>query len=168
MSPPRLPLVPDDLWDARRLGRRILAEGQARFGAERAALLVLNPNRGDLEIEAAVGLARRRRTRRWSLGQGLVGWVASRGLAARADVKSQKNALGAGGSEMAAPLTDGDKLIGVLALGTRKKNFFREGQEKDLARLARAAGGWLALAWQVAGMRQEGERSSALAAVGAK
>ena len=167
MNGERLKIVPEDLLVAKRLARRIVAGVRARLGGERAALFLLNPNLGDLEIEAAEGLAVRRRTRRWSLAQGLVGWVASRGLAARADVKKGKHALGAGGSEMAAPLTDGDKLIGVLAVGTRKKNFFQEGREKELAELAREAGGWMALAWQVAGTRQEGERSAALAEVGA-
>ena len=68
---------------------------------------------------------------------------------------------------MAAPLRDGDKLIGVLALGTRKKNFFLEGQEKELAEFIREVGGWMALTWRVAGTREEGERSAALAEAGA-
>lgn len=162
-----LAVVPEDLLEARRLGRRILATAQRRFAAERAALFVLNPNRGDLEVEASEGLSLKNRKRRWSLGQGLVGWVASRGVAARADVKTSRHSLGIGGSEMAAPLSDGDKLIGVLAIGSKKKKYFQEGQEKELAGLAREAGGWMALAWQVAGTAEEGERSAALAEVGA-
>lgn len=134
---------------------------------ERAAFFLFNPNLGDLEVEAAEGITAANRKRRWSLGQGLVGWVGSRGVAARADVKMGRYALGSGGSEMAAPLSEGDKLIGVLAVGTRKKKFFREGQEKELADLAREAAGWMALAWRVAGTREEGERSAALAEVGA-
>jgi signal transduction histidine kinase len=167
MSLERLKITPGDLPDAKRLARRVVIEVRRRFLVERAAIFLLNPNCGDLEVEAADGLAAARRRRRWRLGQGLVGWVASRGLAARADVKRGKNALGSSGSELAAPLTDGDKLIGVLAVGTRKKNYFRDGQEKELAQLAREAGGWMALAWQVAGTREEGERSAALAEVGA-
>lgn len=167
MSSVRLGIVPDDLLDAKRLGRRVLAEVQRRFSVERAAVFVLNPNLGDLEVEAAAGLSAKNRQRRWVLGQGLVGWVASRGVAARADVKTSRHALGIGGSEMAAPLSNGDKLIGVLAVGSRKKNVFQEGQEQELAALAREAGGWLALAWQVAGTAEEGERSAALAEVGA-
>lgn len=167
MKPAPLAVVPEDLLDGRRLGQRILAAAQRRFSAERAALFVLNPNLGDLEVEAAAGLSAKNRKRRWGLGQGLVGWVASRGVAARADVKAGRPALGIGGSEMAAPLNDGDKLIGVLAVGTKRKNYFREGQEKELAGLAREAGGWMALAWQVAGTSEEGERSAALAEVGA-
>jgi len=167
VSGERLKIFPDDLPDAKRLARRVVAALRRCFGVERAALFLLNPNLGDLEVEAAEGLTAASRQRRWRLGQGLVGWVASRGLAARADVKRGKNALGPGGSELAAPLTDGDKLIGVLAVGTRKKNYFREGQEKELAQMAREAGGWMALAWQVAGTREEGERSAALAEVGA-
>ena len=162
-----LKIDPEDLVDVKRLGRRVVAEVQRRFRVERTALFVLNPNLGDLEVEAFKGLPKKLHQRRWVLGQGLVGWVASRGLAARADVRSMRHALGPGGSEMAAPLLDGDKLIGVLAVGTRKKNFFREGQEKELAKIARQAGGWMALSWRVAGTREEGERSAALAEVGA-
>jgi signal transduction histidine kinase len=162
-----LKISPDDLPDARRLARRVVVAVRRRFGVERAALFLLNPNQGDLEVEAAEGLSGRNRQRRWKLGQGLIGWVASRGLAARADVKKGKNALGPGGSELAAPLLDGEKLIGVLAVGTRKKKYFREGQEKELAECAQEAGGWMALAWQVAATREEGQRSVALAEVGA-
>lgn len=163
----QLRVAPEDLVDVKRLGRRVVKEMRLRFGVERAALFVLNPNFGDLEIEAAAGLAEKNRNRRWGLGQGLVGWVASRGLAARADVKNVRHALGPGGSEMAAPLLDGEKMIGVLAVGTRKKNFFQEGQEKKLAEFALQAGGWMALAWRVAGTQEESERSAALAEVGA-
>ncbi len=162
-----LKVSPPDLLHAGKLARRLVEGMRRRFGVERAALLLVNPSQGDLEVEEAAGLAAGIRRRRWRMGQGVVGWVASRGLAARADVKAGQHGLGSGGSEMAAPLIDGEKLIGVLAVGTRKKNFFREGQEKELAELAREAGGWMALAWQVAGTREEGERSAALAEVGA-
>lgn len=161
------PVAPEDLLEARQLARKFVRQVQRQFRAERAVLLLLNPNLGELEVEAAIGLSASGRRRRWVLGQGLVGWVASRGMAARADVKGARYALGAGGSEMAAPLTEGDKLIGVLAVGSRKKNFFQEGQEVELAETARRAAGWMALAWRMAGMREEGERSAALAAVGA-
>jgi len=163
----RLKIVPADLLNARKLAQHVLAQLRSRFAVERAAFFLFNPNLGDLEVEVASGLSRRNQRRRWVLGQGLVGWVASRGVAARADVKREKYALGSGGSEMAAPLSDGDKLIGVLAVGTKRKNHFQEGEEKVLAELARQAGEWLALAWQVAGTKEEGERSAALAEVGA-
>lgn len=167
MSSGPLKIGPGDLLDARRLSRRVVAGLRRRFGVERAAFFLFNPNLGDLEVEAAEGITTANRRRRWSLGQGLVGWVGSRGVAARADVKTGRHALGSGGSELAAPLSEGDKLIGVLAVGTRKKKFFREGQEQELAELAREAAGWMALAWRVAGTREEGERAAALAEVGA-
>ena len=167
MSPDRLKIAPEDLQDTKRLARRVVAGVQRRFQAERVAFFLLNPNLGDLEVEAAVGLASPSRQRRWILGQGLVGWVASRGVAARADVKTARHALGSGGSELAAPLSDGDKLIGVIALGTRKKKFFQQGQERDLAEFTRDVGGWMALAWRLAATREEGERSAALAEAGA-
>lgn len=162
-----LRISPPDLLHAGKLSRRLVEGVRRRFSVERAALFLLNPNLGDLEVEAATGMNSAARRRRWRMGQGLVGWVASRGVAARADVKTGQHALGPRGSEMAAPLIDGEKMIGVLAVGTRKKKFFQDGQEQELADLAREAGGWMALAWQVAGTREEGERSAALAEVGA-
>ena len=167
MNPAGFTPAPQELLDAKRFARRVLREMKGGFAVERAALFLVNPNLGDLEVEVAEGLAAGNRKRRWGLDQGLVGWVASRGVAARADVKTGRHSLGSGGSEMAAPLLDGDKLLGVLAVGTRRKNFFREGQEKGLARLGREAGEWMALVWRVAGSRAEGERSVALAEVGA-
>ena len=167
MSSVILPVKPGDLAEAKRLARSVVVEARRRFRVERAALFLLNPNLGDLEVEASAGLARKVRHKRWQVGQGLVGWVASRGMAARADVKVMLHALGSAGSEMAAPVSEGDKLLGVLAVGTRRKNYFRQGQEEELGKLARQAAGWLALAWRVAGTREEGERSVALAEVGA-
>ena len=167
MSSMVLPVEPGDLAEAKRLARRVVTEARRRFQVERAALFLLNPNLGDLEVEASAGLALQNRNKRWQVGQGLVGWVASRGIAARADVKTIRHALGPAGSEMAAPLSEGDKLLGVLAVGTKRKNHFHPGQEQELAILARDAAGWMALAWRVAGTRAEGERSAALAEVGA-
>lgn len=162
-----LKISPGDLEDAKRLARSVVAGVRRRFGVERGAMFLLNPNLGDLEVEAAAGLPVKSRQRRWLLGQGLVGWVASRGVPARADVKGGRHALGSGGSEMAAPLTDGEKLIGVIAVGTRRKNFFRQGQEEELAEFTREVGGWMALAWRLAATREEAERSAALAEAGA-
>ena len=68
---------------------------------------------------------------------------------------------------MAAPLSEGESLVGVIVVGTKKKNYFKEGQEQELAELAKEAMGWLGLAWKVAGTQEEGERSAALAGVGA-
>jgi len=164
---PRLEIQPQDLWRPQRLGQRLLERVQKKFRVERAALYLFNPSRGDLEVEAAVGVGRARRARRFPLGEGVVGWVGSRGKAARADLNEFPGGLGEGGSEMAAPLSEGENLLGVLAVGTRKKNYFHPGQEEELADWAREAAGWLGLAWRVAGTREEGARSAALAAVGA-
>jgi len=75
VSGERLKIFPDDLPDAKRLARRVVAALRRCFGVERAALFLLNPNLGDLEVEAAEGLTAANRQRRWRLGQGLVGWV---------------------------------------------------------------------------------------------
>ena len=115
----------------------------------------------------AVGVGAESRAKRVALGKGVVGWVASRGAAARADLHKTVGGLGRGGSEMAAPLSEGESLLGVIAVGTKKKNFFLAGQEQELAVLANEATRWLELAWKVAGTQEEGERAAALAGVGA-
>lgn len=163
----RLALDPGDLLRAQKLAGRIVATAKKEFGVERAALYLLNPNYGDLEMEASLGVAAPMRRRRLVPGQGLAGWVASRGISARADLQKSTLGLGAGGSEMAAPLSEGENLIGVLVVGTRKKNFFPEGREADLQQMADEAARWLSLAWKVAGTSEESRRSAALAEVGA-
>ncbi len=169
MKPPKrhLGLEPADLLQARKLAARIVTEAKREFGVERAALYLLNPNYGDLEMEAAVGVAASVRRKRLVPGQGLAGWVASRGISARADLQKSTLGLGSGGSEMAAPMSEGENLIGVLVVGTKKKNFFSEGQEAELQQMAQQASRWLSLAWKVAGTSEESRRSAALAEVGA-
>ena len=162
-----LGLEPGDLLHARKLAGRIVAAAKKEFGVERAALYLLNPNYGDLEMEAALGVTAAVRRKRLAPGQALAGWVASRGIAARADLQKGSLGLGSAGSEMAAPLSEGENLIGVLVVGTRKKNFFAEGQEEDLQQMAQKASRWLSLAWRVAGTSEESRRSAALAEVGA-
>ena len=162
-----LGVVPSDLSAPQRFARKFLQAVQKRFGVERAALYLFNPNLGDLEIDESVGVGSKWKERRVAMGQGVVGWVASRGEAARADLQKTAGGLGQEGSEMAAPLSEGESLVGVIVVGTRKKNYFKEGQEQELVELAKEAMGWLVLAWKVAGMQEEGERSSALAGMGA-
>jgi signal transduction histidine kinase len=162
-----LGVIPSDLAAPQRFARKFLQVVLKRFGVERAALYLYNPNLGDLEIDEAVGVAAKWKERRVALGQGVVGWVGSRGEAARADLQKTAGGLGREGSEMAAPLSEGESLVGVIAVGTKKKNYFKEGQEQELADLAKEAMGWLGLAWKLAGAQEEGERSAALAGVGA-
>lgn len=167
ISSSALGIQPIDLADPRKLVRKVLEIARKRFRVERAALYLFNPNLGDLEIDMAVGVGAESRAKRVALGKGVVGWVASRGAAARADLHKTVGGLGRGGSEMAAPLSEGESLLGVIAVGTKKKNFFLAGQEQELAVLANEATRWLELAWKVAGTQEEGERAAALAGVGA-
>ena len=163
----RLRIRATDLRDPHKLVQRILGCLKKEFKVERAALYLLNPNLGDLEIEASVGVGPAIKKKRLRLGEGVVGWVASRGTAARADLQKTPGGLGQGGSEMAAPMSEGDNLLGVLVVGTRKKKYFHLGQETILAEFAYEAAGWLSLAWRVASTREESHRSAALAEVGA-
>jgi len=167
ISSSALGIQPIDLADPRKLVRKVLEIARKRFRVERAALYLFNPNLGDLEIDMAVGVGAESRAKRVALGKGVVGWVASRGAAARADLHKTVGGLGRGGSEMAAPLSEGESLLGVIAVGTKKKNFFLAGQEQELAVLTNEATRWLELAWKVAGTQEEGERAAALAGVGA-
>ena len=162
-----LGLEPGDLLQSKKLAGRVVAFVKKEFGVERAALYLLNPNYGDLEMESSLGVAASVRRKRLVPGQGLAGWVASRGISARADLQKSSLGLGSGGSEMAAPMSEGENLIGVLVVGTRKKNYFSEGQESELQEMAQEAARWLSLAWRVAGTSEESRRSAALAEVGA-
>ena len=81
-----LGIQPTELADPRKLVRKILEIARKRFRVERAALYLYNPNLGDLEIDMALGVGAESRAKRVDLGKGVVGWVASRGAAARADL----------------------------------------------------------------------------------
>ena len=86
ISPSALEIQPIDLADPRKLVGKVLEIARKRFRVERAALYLFNPNLGDLEIDMAVGVGAESRAKRVALGKGVVGWVASRGAAARADL----------------------------------------------------------------------------------
>lgn len=82
-----LGIEPSDLGGSDRLVRKVLRAVQKRFGVERAAIYLFNPNLGDLEMDSSVGVGVEWRSKRVGLGKGVVGWVASRGEAARADLR---------------------------------------------------------------------------------
>ena len=89
----RLRIRATDLRDPHQLVQRILGCLKKEFKVERAALYLLNPNLGDLEIEASVGVGPAIKKKRLRLGEGVVGWVASRGTAARADLQKTPGGL---------------------------------------------------------------------------
>jgi len=89
-----LVVIPSDLAAPQRFARKFLQAVLKRFGVERAALYLFNPNLGDLEIDEAVGVAAKWKESRVALGQGVVGWVGSRGEAARADLRKTAGGLG--------------------------------------------------------------------------
>ena len=126
MKPQRnaLGVIPSDLAAPQRFARKFLQVVLKRFGVERAALYLFNPNLGDLEIDESVGVASKWKERRVAMGQGVVGWVASRGEAARADLQKTAGGLGQEGSEMAAPLSEGESLVGVNCSWNEKKELF--------------------------------------------
>ncbi|NBR71286.1 MAG: hypothetical protein EBT75_04180, partial [Proteobacteria bacterium] len=52
-----LGIEPDDLGSSDRLARKVLRTVLKRFRVERAALYLLNPNRGDLEMDCSVAVS---------------------------------------------------------------------------------------------------------------
>ncbi|MDH5639368.1 MAG: GAF domain-containing protein, partial [Nitrospinota bacterium] len=82
-----------------------------------------------------------------TIGHGLVGWVAKHGRPASASLKGEaSNLLFYTGEEevnsfAAAPIFDGDRLIGVLAVDSKNHDIFAEGRIRLLARFAATVGG---------------------------
>src|SRR5690348_16930702 len=63
--------------------RLVLAEGVRITKASSGSLMLMNPNTGLLDIEAAVGLSKKAQQIKLKPGEGVTGWVAQTGQALR-------------------------------------------------------------------------------------
>src|ERR1043166_7771067 len=59
--------------------RLVLAEAVRITKASSGSLILINPNTGRLDIEAAVGLTKKAQQLKLKLGEGVTGWVAQAG-----------------------------------------------------------------------------------------
>ena len=148
----------------------ILDEVMRVLPASSASLSLLNPDTGDLEIEVDKGLEENSRGFALSIGQGITGWVALHGESVLVpDVSKDpryhrlKDSIQA---EMAAPLEEAGRTVGVLNVDADQINAFDKGDLKILSLLAREASRVLNRFWLVEQLTHKAGQLEALLGIG--
>lgn len=121
----------------------ILREAVRVMRASSGSVILINPTTGFLEIQASTGLPASAADLKLRLGEGITGWVARTGKAARiGDVKSdaryvmlQRDIR----SELAVPLEVQGEIRGVLNVDSDRENAFSSADEELLQALAAQA-----------------------------
>ncbi len=111
-----------------------------QIGAETVALLLLDDRGHELRFQVALGFPDGVADHwRFGLGQGLVGTAAATGAPIRVDDvdldERYLRACPSTRSELAVPLRVGDRVIGVLDLGSAEPAFFSAADERELSLL---------------------------------
>ena len=158
------------LLDPQQVLRRVLEAAVKLVSADRGSLMLLNPNTGSLDIEAAVGLSLSAKRMKLRVGEGITGWVASTGQPFRTgNVRQEKRYVELDSkvqSELAVPLDLKDQVIGILNVDSTRSNAFTPVHEKMLVSLAKDASEWIRMAWQINQMRVKGEQLETLVDMG--
>lgn len=144
--------------DLEQLLGEALRQVQRMLCCEHAALLFLDPERGDLAVRAVAGYGDRRDVilaHRFAMGQGLAGWVAERRQAVRVgDVRADARYIQGEPrviSNLGVPLIVRRELVGVAFAEAERRDAFDEEHERLLSVLGTQA----ALAFVAA---RDGER----------
>lgn len=122
---------------------RIITEAVRLTRANSGSLALVNPTTERLEIESSFGLPESARTLRLRPGQGITGWVAGKGVAARVgDVTRDPRYVmlrPEARSELAVPLPVGEEPRGVLNVDSDRLDAFTESDQHVLEELAAQA-----------------------------
>lgn len=146
--------------------------------ATAGSVVLINPKTGLLEIEASVGLSERGRRLRLRPGEGITGWVALHGQAARiADVRADPRYIPARRhirSELAVPLErslssptgsnrdEGMEVTGVLNVDSTRVAAFSKEDEELLIMLAKPVSTLIQNAWLYEQARKRASQLDAL------
>ncbi|HWL16751.1 MAG TPA: GAF domain-containing protein [Opitutus sp.] len=156
--------------DPRSALRSALDELIATFGADAGAISLLNPGSGRLEQEVQVGLPDTADTAGLKLGHGVTGWCV---LNARAllvpdvSVESRYIAVRPGARcEMAAPLVDGDRVIGVIDLESDRTGGFTSADLALLEQLAAETAGMVLQLWRTRHLQAKARQLETLLTTG--
>jgi signal transduction histidine kinase len=136
-----------------RILRLVLAEAVRITKASSGSLILMNPNTGLLDIEAAVGLSKKAQRIKLKPGEGVTGWVAQAGQALRVpDVTADSRYVTArksARSELAVPLEIENRIMGVLNVDSDRVDAFSEADEELLIALAQHSARVLHNVWLV-------------------
>src|SRR5438105_927100 len=148
----------------------ILKEAIRLTGASSGSAVLINPNSGFLEIQAAQGLPPGAAQLRLRVGEGITGWVARTGKPARVnDVKKdpryilvQPNVR----SELAVPLEEQGEMRGVLNVDSDRAEAFSANDQELLEALAVQAAKAIHNTWLYEQVRLKARLLESLVSVG--
>ena len=147
----------------------IVNEAVKMVGASSGSVVLVNPTSGLLEIQASQGLPAGARDIRLRVGEGITGWVARTGKAARVgDVTQDKRYVAASPrvrSELTVPLEVGGEVRGVLNVDADRKDAFTEEDQDSLESLAREATRVIQNTWLYEQLRLRAQLFESLASV---
>ncbi len=150
--------------------QRIVEEAVRLMRASSGSVVMINPTTGFLDIEAADGLAPEAQTMKLRVGEGITGWVARHGRAARVgNVFSDPRyfALRSGvRSELAVPLRVGEEIRGVINVDSDRLDAFTADDEELLAELATLAAPAIRNTWLYEQARSKARLLESLVRVG--
>jgi len=152
--------------DSREALGLILDEVMQVFSAATASISLVNFETQSLEIEVARGLPDGYRNLHLSLGQGVTGWVALHGKAILCpDVSKDQRYFPAKSSiqsELAVPMNEDGKVIGVVSVDSEELNYFSEANLKLLTLLANEASRVVSRFWHIQQLQTKAQQLQAL------
>ena len=148
----------------------MLEEVMQVFEASSASICLLNADSDKLLIEVEKGLSKSSAGFELPMGVGITGWVAMHGepfLCPDVETEDKYFCLDDRiGSEMAAPLSEGGRTVGVLSVDALGKNAFEESDLRLLILMANEASRVLESMWMVQQLRRKAEQLQTLVLVG--
>ena len=156
--------------DAQEALNLIIKEAVRVMSGSSGSVVLINPTNGCLEIQASVGLPADASLLRLRVGEGITGWVARTGQAARvSDVKTDPRYVmvrSTSRSELAVPLVVQDEVRGVLNVDSDRVGAFSAGDQELLEALALQAAKVIQNTWLYEQLRLKARLFEALVNVG--
>ena len=150
--------------------QEVLDEFVTTFGADAGSIALLNPNTGRLEVEVHLGTPDGVHGLGLKLGHGVTGWCV---LNARAllvpDVTTEPRYIAvrpAARSEMAAPMRDGEQVIGVIDLESDRTGHFTAGDLALLEQLTLEATSIVQQLWRMRALQAKARQLETLLTTG--
>jgi signal transduction histidine kinase len=150
--------------------RMILTELVATFKAEAGSISLLNPNTDRLETEVSTEAPPADGSLGLKPGHGITGWCVLNGRAVLVrDVAAEPRYIAVRPSarcEMAAPMRDGDQMLGVIDLECDRVSGFNEADLNLLQHLSDEAARVMQRLWRLAHLREKARQLEALITTG--
>jgi len=147
----------------------IVREAARLMDASSCSVVLLNPTNGFLEIQASQGLPEKAESLRLRIGEGLTGWVAQTGKAARVgDVTRDRRYIMLRPevrSELAVPLEVNNEVRGVLNVDADRLDAFTEDDQELLESLAAQVASVIQNTWLYEQLRLKARLLESLAKV---